>query len=114
MTNGNLKRFVTLLALMICSSIPVLAQISTAKVTGGTVEGVVKDGIASLDHDLRQDTEREAASEPRKTPGLRCLLCKAQGGSKGQKVVSGRAQSCGSDDSLSMLFRHAVASEDRP
>jgi para-nitrobenzyl esterase len=36
------------LALVICASVPVLAQISTAKVTGGTVEGVVKDGIASF------------------------------------------------------------------
>ncbi len=33
---------------IIFAAFPVLAQISTAKVTGGTVEGVVKDGIASF------------------------------------------------------------------
>jgi para-nitrobenzyl esterase len=33
---------------MLCAAGPISAQISTAKVTGGTVEGVVKDGIASF------------------------------------------------------------------
>ncbi len=44
----NFRSFVVVLALMLCTVVPVPAQISTAKVTGGTVEGVVKDGIASF------------------------------------------------------------------
>jgi para-nitrobenzyl esterase len=36
------------LVLFLCAAIPLSAQISTAKVTGGTVEGAVKDGIASF------------------------------------------------------------------
>jgi carboxylesterase type B len=48
MTNKNLRSFFIVLTLIICAAGPVLAQISTAKVTGGTVEGVVKDGIASF------------------------------------------------------------------
>jgi para-nitrobenzyl esterase len=48
MTHRNFRSFVVVLAFMICSVVPVLAQISTAKVTGGAVEGVVKDGIASF------------------------------------------------------------------
>ena len=46
MKNRNLKSFVILLALMVCAALPAVAQISTAKVTGGTVEGVVEDGIS--------------------------------------------------------------------
>jgi para-nitrobenzyl esterase len=48
MTNKNLRSCLFVLTLIICAARPVLAQISTAKVTGGTVEGVVKDGIASF------------------------------------------------------------------
>ena len=48
MINRNFRSFVIVLALVICSAAPVMAQISTAKVTGGTVEGIVKDGIASF------------------------------------------------------------------
>src|SRR5512136_156751 len=44
----NFRGVIVVLALMICAAVPVLAQISTAKVTGGTVEGVVKDGVASF------------------------------------------------------------------
>ena len=36
------------LAVIICVAAPALAQISTVKITRGTVEGVVKDGIASF------------------------------------------------------------------
>jgi para-nitrobenzyl esterase len=48
MTYKIFRRFVVVLAFMICTVVPVLAQISTVKVTGGTVEGVVQDGIASF------------------------------------------------------------------
>jgi para-nitrobenzyl esterase len=48
MTYRNFRSFVVVIALMICAAVPALAQISTAKVTGGTVEGVLKDGIASF------------------------------------------------------------------
>jgi para-nitrobenzyl esterase len=48
MTLHNLRRFLTALFIIICAAVPAIAQISTAKVTGGTVEGVVKDGIASF------------------------------------------------------------------
>ena len=48
MINKNFKNFFIVLMFIICAAAPVLAQISTAKVTGGTVEGVVKDGIASF------------------------------------------------------------------
>jgi para-nitrobenzyl esterase len=42
------KSFFTVLAVILCAAAPALAQISIAEVTGGTVEGVVKDGIASF------------------------------------------------------------------
>ncbi len=48
MTYRNFKNPVVVLALMICAVFPVLAQISTAEVTGGTVEGIVNDGITSF------------------------------------------------------------------
>jgi para-nitrobenzyl esterase len=48
MTNQNFRSFGIVLSLMICAVVPGLAQISTVKVTGGAVEGVVKDGIASF------------------------------------------------------------------
>ena len=44
----NPYRLVAALSLVICCASSVLAQISTAKVTGGVVEGVVNDGIASF------------------------------------------------------------------
>jgi para-nitrobenzyl esterase len=44
----NFKSAAIFFALLICAVVPVLAQIKTATVTGGTVEGVVKDGIASF------------------------------------------------------------------
>jgi para-nitrobenzyl esterase len=48
MTYKHSKSFFTVLAAILCAAAPVPAQISTTKVTGGTVEGVVKDGIASF------------------------------------------------------------------
>jgi para-nitrobenzyl esterase len=36
------------LVVILCAAFPALAQISIAKITGGTIEGVVKDGIASF------------------------------------------------------------------
>lgn len=48
MTFRNAYRFTAALALVIYCAAPVLAQISTAQVTGGIDEGVVKDGIASF------------------------------------------------------------------
>jgi para-nitrobenzyl esterase len=48
MTFKHSRCLVAVLAIILCAAIPVLAQISTAKVTGGVVEGVVKDGIASF------------------------------------------------------------------
>jgi para-nitrobenzyl esterase len=48
MTYKNTKRLFAMLAVIILAAIPVMAQISTAKITGGMVEGVVKDGIASF------------------------------------------------------------------
>ncbi len=48
MTYRNFRIFVVIPALLICAVVPALAQISTAKVTGGTVEGVAQDGIASF------------------------------------------------------------------
>ena len=47
MTSTHFKSFV-IVALVIGAAVPVPAQISTVKVTGGTVEGVVRDGIASF------------------------------------------------------------------
>jgi para-nitrobenzyl esterase len=44
----NPYRLVAALSLVICCASSVLAQISTAKVTGGVVEGVANDGIASF------------------------------------------------------------------
>jgi para-nitrobenzyl esterase len=48
MTNRNLKTLLIVPMLIMFGASPVLSQISTAKVTGGTVEGIVKDGIASF------------------------------------------------------------------
>ena len=48
MTFKHSRYLVAVLAIIICTATPVLAQISTAKVTGGIVEGVVKDSIASF------------------------------------------------------------------
>jgi len=48
MTLKHSRYLVTILAIILCAAIPVPAQISTAKVTGGFIEGVVKDGIASF------------------------------------------------------------------
>jgi para-nitrobenzyl esterase len=48
MNRKNLAVLCSVLVLIICTVVPALAQISTAKVTGGGVEGVVKDGIASF------------------------------------------------------------------
>jgi para-nitrobenzyl esterase len=42
------KSLFAVLAVILCAAAPVLAQISIVKVTGGTVEGVVKNGIASF------------------------------------------------------------------
>jgi para-nitrobenzyl esterase len=42
------KVLFAVLVVVIFATVPVLAQISIAKVTGGTVEGVVNDGIASF------------------------------------------------------------------
>jgi para-nitrobenzyl esterase len=44
----NSGRFLTALFIIICAAVPAIAQISTAEATGGTVEGIVKDGIASF------------------------------------------------------------------
>ena len=44
MRHRNFGRFVVVLALVLCAAVPVSAQISTAKVTGGMVKGVVNDG----------------------------------------------------------------------
>jgi hypothetical protein len=46
-THKYSKSFFTVLAVILCAAAPMLAQISIVKVTGGAVEGVVKDGIAS-------------------------------------------------------------------
>jgi para-nitrobenzyl esterase len=48
MTRKYSKILFAALAWIICSTVPALAQIATAKVAGGIVEGVVKDGIASF------------------------------------------------------------------
>jgi para-nitrobenzyl esterase len=48
MNRNSSKKLFAALAIIICAAVPALAQISTAKVTGGVVEGVVKDGIASF------------------------------------------------------------------
>jgi para-nitrobenzyl esterase len=48
MALDTLRRFWVALFVIICTAVPAFAQISTAKVTGGTVEGIVKDGIASF------------------------------------------------------------------
>ena len=48
MTHKHSKIFFAALAVILCAAARVPAQISTAKVTGGTVEGVVTDGIASF------------------------------------------------------------------
>ena len=42
------KCFIAVLAVIALTAVPVLSQIMTVKVTGGVVEGVVKDGIASF------------------------------------------------------------------
>jgi para-nitrobenzyl esterase len=46
-----LKRFrsmIVALTAIICVAVPVMAQISTARITGGMIEGVVKEGVASF------------------------------------------------------------------
>jgi para-nitrobenzyl esterase len=48
MTFRHIKSLFAVLGVIICIAAPVPAQISTAKITGGTVEGVVRDGIASF------------------------------------------------------------------
>jgi para-nitrobenzyl esterase len=48
MNHNSSRKLLAALAIIICTAVPALAQISTAKVTGGVVEGVVKDGIASF------------------------------------------------------------------
>ncbi len=48
MTHGNFRGSVVVLALMIFAVAPAAAQISTANVTGGIVEGIVKDDVASF------------------------------------------------------------------
>ncbi len=48
MTYKQSKSYFAVLAVILCAAVPVPAQISIVKVTGGTVEGVVKDGIASF------------------------------------------------------------------
>jgi para-nitrobenzyl esterase len=48
MTFKYSKNLFAALVVMILAVVPILAQISTAKVTGGVVDGVVKDGIASF------------------------------------------------------------------
>jgi para-nitrobenzyl esterase len=48
MTFKNSKKFIAALALILCAAVPAIAQISTAKITGGIVEGVVSDGIAAF------------------------------------------------------------------
>jgi para-nitrobenzyl esterase len=48
MTNKSFRSHFIALMLIVCAAVPALAQISTAKVTGGTVEGAVKAGIASF------------------------------------------------------------------
>jgi para-nitrobenzyl esterase len=48
MTHRYLRNIFGLLAVVLCAAAQVPAQISTAKVTGGAVEGVMKDGIASF------------------------------------------------------------------
>jgi para-nitrobenzyl esterase len=42
------QRIFVVLALIVLSSVPAIAQITMAKISGGIVEGVVKDGIASF------------------------------------------------------------------
>jgi para-nitrobenzyl esterase len=44
----NFRRLLAALILITCATAPAIAQIKVAKVTGGTVEGVVQDGIASF------------------------------------------------------------------
>jgi para-nitrobenzyl esterase len=48
MTFKHSRYLVAVLAIIICAATPVLAQILSAKVTGGVVGGVVKDGIVSF------------------------------------------------------------------
>lgn len=48
MAAHNSGRFILALALILGAAMPAAAQISAAKVTGGTVEGLVQDGIASF------------------------------------------------------------------
>jgi para-nitrobenzyl esterase len=48
MARNSFIRLFTSITVIFCTVTPLLAQISTAKVTGGVVEGVVKDGIASF------------------------------------------------------------------
>jgi para-nitrobenzyl esterase len=48
MTHNSFKRVSIAIILIFCTAAPLLAQIKTAKVTGGIVEGVLKDDIASF------------------------------------------------------------------
>jgi para-nitrobenzyl esterase len=48
MTMNNSRRLFLALATLLCAAASAVAQISTVKVTGGAIEGVVKDGIASF------------------------------------------------------------------
>ncbi len=48
MTMKRCWKSFAVLAVIVCAVVPAPAQITTAKVTRGTVEGVVKDGIASF------------------------------------------------------------------
>ena len=48
MARKNIKRLFAAITMIFSAAIPLLAQVSTAKVTGGIVEGAVMDGIASF------------------------------------------------------------------
>jgi para-nitrobenzyl esterase len=48
MTIKNSRILFTVVSAIAIAAVPLSAQISTAKVTGGTVQGVVKDGIAAF------------------------------------------------------------------
>jgi para-nitrobenzyl esterase len=48
MNSKNSKILFVMASVIVFAAVPVLAQIPTARVTGGVVQGVVKDGIASF------------------------------------------------------------------
>ena len=48
MVGNNFKMLFAAITAILCTTAPMLAQIKTAKVDGGIVEGMVKDGIASF------------------------------------------------------------------